>query len=60
MYVVTEKNIHLLLREVGIKQGCGNYKEYERGKKAVARCLWGDANALSNNIQRIIADYVGV
>ena len=60
MYMVTEKKIHALLREVKIKKGIGNIKEYERGKKAVAEWVWRDPNALSDGVQKIIADYVGV
>ena len=60
MYMVTEKKIHALLREAKIKKGIGNIKEYERGKEAVAEWIWGDKDGLSNDVQRIIADYVGV
>ena len=60
MFVVTEKKIHNLLKEVRIKKGSGDIKEYERGKQAIGEWVWRNPDALSDNIQRIIADYVGV
>jgi len=60
MIKLTEKSIRKLLREVGIKENSGNIQDYERGKQAVAEPLWRNPDALSNNVQRIIADYVGV
>ena len=60
MYMLTEKKIHALLKEVDIKKNCKNIKEYERGKQAIGEWVWRNPDALSNNVQRIIADYVGV
>ena len=60
MFAVTDKKIHTLLRNVNIKEGSGDIKEYERGKKVFAERIWGDKDGLSNDVQRIIADYVGV
>ena len=60
MFVITENKIHALLKKAGVKKGCGDIKEYERGKKVFAERIWGDKDGLSNDVQRIIADYVGI
>ena len=60
MFAVTDKKIHAMLVVAGIKKGSGDIKEYERGKKVFAERIWGDKDGLSNDVQRIIADYVGI
>ena len=60
MLAITANKIYALLKEAGVKKGCGDIKEYERGKKVFAERIWGDKDGLSNDVQRIIADYVGI
>ena len=59
-YVPKVGDILAELESAGIRKNSRSLKEYERGKKAVGDIVWGGVRYMPQEIQKIIADYVGV
>lgn len=48
------------LEAAGIRKNSRSLQEYERGKRAVSDIVWGGVGHIPQEIQKIVADYVGV
>ena len=59
-YIPKVGDILAELESAGIRKNSRSLKEYERGKKAVGDIVWGGVRSMPQEIQKIIADYVGV